>query len=364
MQLTDLGWTPHFDASFQPYAGQGLAPARVAREDRGLYRLWTEDAVLAARVTGRFSEGARWPADYPAVGDWVAVRPQPQGAAAICAMLPRTSCFARGAALGVPAEQVVAANVDTVFLMTGLDGDFNVRRIERYLAAAYGTGARPVVLLNKADLCDDPVGRVEEVELVAPGVPVHALSAAGGEGVGGLAPYLQSGQTVALLGSSGVGKSTLINALLGAPAMAVSEVRASDSHGRHTTTHRELVRLACGALVIDAPGMRELRLWGEEAAADSVFEDVAELARGCRFPDCSHQDEPDCAVQQALSDGVLALERFDSYLKLQCELRSAARRQAGKLRQAESAARRGDKQRANRRERRERRRRAGLREEF
>jgi ribosome biogenesis GTPase len=276
MHLTDLGWTPHFDVSFQPYAGLGLAPARVAREDRGLYRLWTEDGVLTARVTGRFSEAATLPADYPAVGDWVAVQPDGRGWSAIHAMLPRRSVFTRGAAGSGNAEQVLAANVDTVFLMTGLDGDFNVRRIERYLAAAYGTGAQPVVLLSKADLCSDPAGRVEEVEFVAPGAPVHALSAAGGTGLDALAPYLQTGQTVALLGSSGVGKSTLINALLGAEVLAVNAVRASDSHGRHTTTHRELVRLPCGALVIDTPGMRELRLWGEEEAADAVFADVAE----------------------------------------------------------------------------------------
>ena len=324
MQLTDLGWKPHFDASFQPYATTGLAPARVAREDRGLYRLWTEDDVLTARVTGRFSEAARTPGDYPAVGDWVAVQQHDGGQAAICAVLPRTSCFARGAAHGLPMGQVVAANVDIIFLMTGLDGDFNPRRIERYLAAAYGTGARPVVLLNKADLCEDAAGRVEKVECLSPGVPVHAVSAADGQGLSALAPYLANGRTAALVGSSGVGKSTLINALLGADALAVGAVRASDSHGRHTTTHRELLRLPCGALVIDTPGMRELRLWGDEEAAESVFADVVELARECRFPDCSHSDEPDCAVQQAISDGVLALERFDSYLKLERELRSAA----------------------------------------
>jgi ribosome biogenesis GTPase len=310
-------------------------------------------------VTGRFSGQARSPADYPAVGDWVAAEPNPLGKAAgdaaIHAVLPRTSAFIRGAAGSTPTEQVVAANVDTVFLVTGLDGDYNPRRIERYLAAAYGTGAQPVVLLNKADLCDDPAGAVEEVACIAPGVPVHALSATDGAGLDALAPYLGSGRTVALLGSSGVGRSTIINSLLGADVLAVNTVRVSDSHGRHTTTHRELIHLPCGALVIDTPGMRELKLWGEEDAADLVFADVAELARGCRFPDCSHRAEPGCAVQQALADGVLALERYDSYVKLERELRAASRNRARKLHQAESAARKGDKQRDHKRDRQSRR---------
>jgi ribosome biogenesis GTPase len=328
----------------------------VAREDREHYRLWTEDGPLTGMVSGRFRHETVTFGDFPAVGDWVAAAARPgQGAATIHAVLPRTSAFRRIVAGGRSDDQVVAANVDTVFLMTGLDGDFRLRRIERYLALAWGSGATPVVVLSKADLCPDVDERVERVEATAAATPVHAVSATEGTGLDKLEPYLQPARTVALMGSSGVGKSTLINALLGAELLETNAVREADSRGRHTTTHRELVVLPGGALLIDTPGMRGLGLWGEDAEPDDVFSDVESFARDCRFTDCNHASEPGCAVQQAIANGTLEIERYDSYLKLKREARSAERRYEQKLRMAERAAGRKKHDEDTRRERRRRR---------
>lgn len=336
MNLTELGWAPHFAEHFGPFREQGLAPGRVAREERQHYLVCAEHGELAAEVAGRLRHEAASRAELPAVGDWVAVAARPaEGKATIHAVLPRTSAFLRKVAGSHTEEQVVAANVEVVFLVSGLDDDFNLRRIERYLALAWESGARPAIVLNKADVCPDVEARVAETESVAVGAPIHALSATEGLGIEALEAYLGPGRTAAFLGSSGVGKSTLINALLGEELLATAPVREDDSHGRHTTTHRELIVLPGRGLVIDTPGMRELQLWGDRDTLSQGFEDVEALAAACRFRDCAHRGEPGCAVQAALADGTLAVGRWQSYLRLQRELRHLERRRDERARRTE-----------------------------
>ena len=261
--------------------------------------------------------------DFPAVGDWVAIKPPSPGhRAVIRAVLPRRSKFSRKVAGDTTVEQVVAANIDTVFIVMGLDGDYSVRRVERYLITAWDGGASPVVVLNKTDVCQDVPGAVSAVEAVAPGVPVLAISTRFDADLVALDPFLAPGRTVALLGSSGVGKSTIVNRLVGQDLQRTREVREDDQRGRHTTTHRQLIPLPGGALLIDTPGMRELQLWDGTAA----FEDVEVLAPGCRFTDCLHDTEPGCAVKQAVADGHLPEDRLESYRSLQRERRFVASR--------------------------------------
>ena len=317
--LLSYGWGPFFAEAFAPHAQEGLVPGRVTREHRGLLRVQGEDREYVAELAGRLRHEARGRADLPAVGDWVALRRPTQGLrATVQAMLPRRSRFARKAAGDEHDAQVAAANVDTVFLVTGLDRDFNLRRIERYLVLASESGARPVVLLNKADLSEDAEAARVRVESVAAGAPVHLIAAREGRGLEQLAPYLQPRQTIALLGSSGAGKSTLLNRLAGTE-QATREVRASDSRGRHTTTHRQMFLLPQGALMVDTPGMRELQLWEAESGIEAAFDDVEALAVSCRFTDCAHAAEPGCAVRAAVDAGGLDAARFESYQKLRRE---------------------------------------------
>jgi ribosome biogenesis GTPase len=338
MSLSVLGWNDRLEQLFIPHRQQGLEPARIAREERGRYLASTAAGERAAEVSGRFRHEAQGRAAFPAVGDWVAARAAAgEGPLIIEAVLARASAFVRKVAGEITEEQVVAANVDAVFVIAGLDGDFNLRRIERFLAAAWDSGATPVVVLNKADLADDLEARIAEVEAVAPGVAVAALSARAGFGLDGLAPWLAPGKTVALLGSSGVGKSTLVNALLGEERQPTGEVREDDSRGRHTTTHRELVLLPGGAILIDTPGMRELQLWADESALAEAFPDVEALAAGCRFRDCRHDAEPGCAVLAAAGCGDLPPERLESWRKLQRELRWLAGKQDVRIRLEEEA---------------------------
>ncbi|MGM0384560.1 MAG: ribosome small subunit-dependent GTPase A [Actinomycetota bacterium] len=321
MDLDDYGWDATFRAAFAPRAELGVFPGRVVRQARDLSTLVTTDGEVDAVVAGRFRHRAAGPADFPAVGDWVVFRPGDGGRATIEAILPRRSAFTRKAAGESAEAQVVAANVDTVLLVSGLDGDFNPRRIERYVTTAWSSGAQPVVVLNKADLRPDLSDVVAAATAVAPGVPVVSTSALDGDGVAALASHLAPGRTIALLGSSGVGKSTLVNALLGEERLATGPVSDPEAgRGRHTTTARELVRLPGGALLVDTPGLRELGLWADGDGLDRAFEEIGLLASRCRFPDCRHDREPGCAVRVALEVGGLDERRFAGYLKLRREM--------------------------------------------
>jgi ribosome biogenesis GTPase / thiamine phosphate phosphatase len=328
LNLESLGWDASYAEAFAPYEQDGLAPARVAVEHRSEYVVYSGLGELRAEPAGRLRFGG----EHAAVGDWVAIAARPdEERATIQAVLPRRTAFMRKAAWLETKAQVVAANVDVVFVVCGLDANFNVRRIERYITLAWESGATPVVLLTKADLADDVASRVFEVESVAMGVPVHAVSAPTGEGLDSVAAHVGHGQTAALLGSSGVGKSTLVNALLGEELLATRDVRASDSRGRHTTTQRQLVVLPQGGVMLDTPGMRELQLWDADEGLSTTFADIDELIEHCRFNDCSHEREPGCAVRAALADGSLDRERFTSWRKLQRELEALRIRQDARL---------------------------------
>jgi ribosome biogenesis GTPase len=328
MKLEFLGWSDTFAQAFADCKIASAIPGRITSEHKGQYQLQTEAGEFSATVTGKLRHQAIQVQDYPAVGDWVVatVRPAEQRAT-IHQILPRRSKFSRKMVGSKTEEQVIAANVDTVFLVSGLDQDFNPRRIERYLILAWESGARPVIVLNKADLRPDVENCLRAVEAVALGVPIILLSALQSEGLSALLPYLQQGQTVALLGSSGVGKSTLTNQLLSAPVQETQSVRTGDDRGRHTTTHRELLLLPCGGLIIDTPGMRELQIWAGEESVQGTFTDIEALAKSCRFRDCQHQHEPGCAVQQAVAAGQLEVSRLVNYQKLQREVAYLSRKQ-------------------------------------
>jgi ribosome biogenesis GTPase len=322
IDLVEYGWDAPFAAAFEERAVGELVPGRVIRQSRDLSTVVTAAGEVTAQVSGRFRHRALGPSDFPAVGDWAAVQAVERGPALIEAVLPRRSAFTRKAAGDAVEAQVVAANVDTVFLVSGLDGDFNVRRIERYLTTAWSSGARPVIALNKSDLRTDLTGVEAAAAAVAPGVPIVAASALAEGGLEGLRPFLPPGKTIAFLGSSGVGKSTMINRLLGEERFRTAPVSdAEEGRGRHTTTSRELVRLPGGALLIDTPGMRELGLWADDEGLDRTFDEIDRLAAGCRFPDCRHEQEPGCAVRAAVEAGTIDARRRESYLKLRRELR-------------------------------------------
>jgi ribosome biogenesis GTPase / thiamine phosphate phosphatase len=321
LSLAHLGFGPALAAEFEPYEETGLAPGRVAVEHRGVLVLLNGEGEVRAGIPGRLRHRAASPLDLPAVGDWVAYRRGAQGDRAIIeAVLPRRTAFVRKTAGFESVEQVIAANVDVVFCVTSPVDDLNARRLERYLTLAWESGAEPVVVLTKADLCVNVEAAVADVSDVTFGVPVHVVSAVTGEGVDGLEAHLEGGRTAALVGSSGVGKSTLVNRLCGSERLATATVR-SDGRGRHTTTHRELIALDAGGCLIDTPGMRELVLWDAEEGLDRAFEDVDDLARRCRFNDCQHLTEPGCAVREAIATGALDAARLESFRHLQRELR-------------------------------------------
>jgi len=336
LTLEALGWNDHWAGCFAPYRAEGYDAGRISLEQKQLYAVWTaRHGEIPAVLTGKYYYEAEERGDLPAVGDWAIIRIHEETApkATIHGLLPRRSKFSRQAAGARGGEQLLAANVDTVLLVMGLDGNYNLRRIERYVAVAWESGAEPVVLLTKADLCDEVEERVREVGNSAPGVPVHALSVQAGQGLEELEPYLAPGRTLALLGSSGVGKSTLLNHLLGEDAQRVQEVRGMDDHGRHTTTHRELFLLPGGAWIIDTPGMRELQLWHADEGLAGAFPEIDALARQCRYDDCQHRQEPGCRVRAALEDGALDPARYENYRKMERELHYQASREDARLRE-------------------------------
>jgi ribosome biogenesis GTPase len=317
-----LGWSVDRENRLQQLGDPALVAARVAVEHREVYGL-LGGAVSTARLSGRIRRGE---GAWPAVGDWVAVRPAAGGGGVIHEVLPRTSLLERRRP-GAPGGQVVAANVDLVFVVTAPGRDFNVRRVERYLALIGASGGRPVLVLNKADLCPDPAPLARELEALAPGVPCLGTSAASGAGIEELRAQLPPGVTGALVGSSGVGKSSLLNHLLGEARLATGAIRLTDEKGCHTTTRRELLELPGGGSLIDTPGMRELGVWDAEEGIHQAFDDVAALAAGCRFRDCHHRGEPGCAVVEAVGRGALPADRLASFEKLLREEAFLERRQ-------------------------------------
>ncbi len=329
LTLESIGYYPHFAAHFEAYSQQGLRPARVVFEGRSDFRVLSECGEIPATLIGKLLYASDGRDNLPVIGDWVVVDilDESPKRAIIYAILPRVSVLSRKEAGRRIREQPIAANIDTIFIAMGLDGNFNLRRVERYLALALESGAEPVVLLTKADLCMDVAACIAVVERVAPGIPICAVSTLGGESMDQLDAYLAPGRTVVLLGSSGVGKSTIINYLMGDEAQSVNGVRQSDSMGRHTTTNRRIFITPSGTLVVDTPGMRELQLWNASDGLGEAFSDIEEIAASCRFIDCRHESEPGCAVRRAVEDGCIDSNRMENYCKMLRELQYLELRQ-------------------------------------
>lgn len=332
LNLNELGWNDRLQEEFQPYFESGFHAGRVLAEHRNRFKVWSPFGEIWAIVSGKMRYTAMERSDFPAVGDWVILEAA-EKPAALCTeevlirgILHRKSKFSRKIAGRTTEEQIIATNIDKVFLVNALNMDFNVRRIERYLTLAWESGATPALILSKTDLCDDVQNKIYQVQEAAPGVTIFPISCITGDGIEEITAYVRPGETIALLGSSGAGKSTLVNHLLGRNVQLTSEVREKDSRGRHTTTSRELFLLPQGGVLIDTPGMRELQLYGTGEGLSEAFEDIYGYAKCCRFSDCQHEGEPGCAVQQAITEGSLSQERYDSFKKLQRESRYISRK--------------------------------------
>ncbi len=324
MNTAEWGWSPFFEREMENYRNRGLNPGRIIRDTRHSYTVAAGNEIMTAEVSGAFRYKTVRPSDFPVIGDWVLFRTDDSRHCLIEGVMKRKSCFSRKAAGNRTEEQVIAANIDIIFLVFALNGgrNFTTGALERYLTLAWNSGATPVVILNKADLSSDEerLKAVMDAENSAPGVDIHIISANTGEGIEKLSAALKPGKTIALTGPSGVGKSTIINRIAGENLQKTSAVRESDLKGRHTTTHRQLFLLPSGLMLIDSPGLKELQLWAEEENMEKTFNDIAELAAGCRFRNCSHQGEPGCAVQEALLKGELELRRYENFLDLRREL--------------------------------------------
>lgn len=327
LDMNSLGWNAKWEAAFTELGLKDVEPGRIVADHGHIYRVITKRGEGWSELSGKLLHEISDRSDHPAVGDWIALRyfSESEKDGIIHGILPRSSRISRRAAGSVPVEQMIAANVDVLLLVAALNFDFNLRRLERYLVMAWNSGASPVILLSKADLCEDPEHYVRETENIAPGVPVIAVSAIEDQGREELESLLRPGMTIALTGSSGAGKSTILNWLAGEEMQLTQGIRESDSRGRHTTTHREMFVLPQGAVMIDTPGMRELQLWDDAGGGWSeVFTDIEEFALQCRFGDCRHEREAGCAVQEALRNGELDRKRFDNYRKTQRELKYQA----------------------------------------
>ncbi len=334
-----MGWDEFFQAHLDKFQEEELIVARVSLQQKKMYRVITGKGEYPAVILGRLRHSAESLADFPAVGDWVLVKFKNDGEMAVIHhVLPRKTKISRdtGTRKGrrvVAGEQVIVANVDVIFLVAALNEELNMRRIERYLTVIWDSGAAPVLLLNKADLCGEVESALEKVKGIAGGVPVHLLSAVKNEGIDKLRPYLQKGKTIALLGSSGVGKTTIINKIIGEDRLKVADTSDFKDKGRHTTTFRSLIILENGGILVDNPGLRAIQFWDGETGLKKSFQDIEEIGQNCRFNDCKHVNEPACAVREAVERGEISTDRYNSYLKLRQELEYRTRKENWATRQ-------------------------------